>query len=47
LTRRNTPVVVEGGKGSPAFVPLALYIGLAGLALCMQGIEILFQPLFG
>jgi hypothetical protein len=36
-------VVVEGGKGSPALVPLALYIGVAGLALRMQRVEILLQ----
>jgi hypothetical protein len=28
-------------------VPLTLYIGVAGFALRMQGIEILFQSLFG
>src|ERR1700682_6717786 len=40
-------VVIEGGKGSPALVPLTLYICITGLALRMQGIEILFQSLFG
>ena len=42
-----SPVVVEDGKGRPALVPLAFYIGLTGLALRMKRIEILFQPLFG
>src|SRR5258708_1004536 len=40
-------VVIEGGEGCPALVPLTLYICVTGLALCMQGIEILFQSLFG
>src|SRR6266478_4189307 len=40
-------VVIKTGKGSPALVPLTLYIGVTGLALRMQGIEILFQSLFG
>jgi hypothetical protein len=38
-------IVIEGGKESPAFVPLALYICVTGLALRMQGIEVLFQSL--
>src|SRR5947208_12573734 len=40
-------VVIKAGKGGPALVPLTLYIGVTGLALRMQGIEILFQSLFG
>src|SRR5260370_15789858 len=40
-------IVIEGGKGSPALVPLTLYICVAGLPLRMQGIEILFQSLLG
>src|SRR6202011_5639769 len=40
-------IVIEGGKGSPALVPLTLYICVTGLALRMQGIEILFQSLLG
>jgi hypothetical protein len=40
-------VVVKSGKGSPALVPLTLYICVTGLPLCMQGIEILFQSLLG
>jgi len=39
-------VIIEGGKGNPALVPLTLYICVAGLALGMQGVEILFQSLF-
>jgi hypothetical protein len=42
-----TAVVIEGGKGRPAFVPLTLYICVTGLALRMQGIEVLFQALLG
>jgi hypothetical protein len=40
-------VVIKSGKGSPALVPLTLYIGVTGLALRMEGIEILLQSLFG
>jgi hypothetical protein len=40
-------VIIEGGKGNPALVPLTLYICVTGLALGMQGVEILFQSLFG
>src|SRR5260370_18152378 len=40
-------VVIKSGKGSPALVPLTLYIGVTGLPLRMQGIEILFQSLLG
>src|SRR5258706_14842351 len=40
-------VVIKSGKGGPALVPLALYICVTGLALRMQGIEILLQSLFG
>ena len=40
-------VIIEGGKGNPALVPLTLYICVTGLALGMQGIEILFQSLLG
>src|SRR5258707_5615422 len=40
-------VVIKRGKGSPALVPLTLYICVTGLPLRMQGIEILFQSLFG
>src|SRR5467141_2634896 len=39
-------VIIEGGKGNPALVPLTLYICVTGLALGMQGVEILFQSLF-
>src|SRR6202011_4927990 len=42
-----TAIVIEGGKGGPALVPLTLYIGVTGLALRMQGIEILLQSLLG
>jgi hypothetical protein len=42
-----TAIVIEGGKGGPALVPLTLYIGVTGLALSMQGVEILFQSLLG
>ena len=42
-----TAIVIEGGKGSPALVPLTLYICVTGLALRMQGIEILLQSLLG
>src|SRR5438128_8517560 len=40
-------IVIEGGEGGPALVALTLYIGVTGLALRMQGVEILFQSLFG
>ncbi len=40
-------VIIEGGKGNPALVPLTLYICVTGLALGMQGVEILFQSLLG
>src|ERR1700720_1131429 len=40
-------VVVERGQGSPPLVPLTLYIGVTGLALRMQGIEVLFQARLG
>src|SRR5258708_24110110 len=44
---RISAVVIESGKGSPALVPLALYICVTGLPLRMQGIEILLQALLG
>ena len=40
-------VIIESGKGNPALVPLTLYIRVTGLALGMQGVEILFQSLLG
>src|SRR5216684_1600862 len=40
-------VVIQRGKGGPALVPLTLYIGVTGLALRVQGIEILLQALLG
>jgi hypothetical protein len=40
-------VIIESGKGNPALVPLTLYICVTGLALGMQGVEILFEPLLG
>src|SRR6266446_5948665 len=40
-------IVIKRGKGSPALVPLTLYICITGLALGMQGVEILFQSLLG
>src|SRR5882724_1905849 len=33
-------VIIEGGKGNPALVPLTLYICVTRLALGMQGVEI-------
>src|SRR3984893_1193121 len=42
-----TAIVIKGGKRGPALVPLTLYICVAGLALRMQGIEILLQSILG
>ncbi len=40
-------VVIGGLDQMPAFAGLASYIGLAGLALGMEGVELLLQPFLG
>ena len=40
-------VIISRAQADPAFLPLALDEGLAGLALCLQRIEFLFEPLLG
>ena len=38
---------IVAGSASPALVPLARDVGLAGLALGIEGVELLLQPLLG
>src|SRR5215475_11329197 len=40
-------VIITRGQAHPAFVPLAVDEGLAGLALRLQRIELLLKPLLG
>src|ERR1700730_2330541 len=44
---RESAIIVGGRDHDPAFVALAADIGLTRLALGMQRIELLFQPLLG
>jgi hypothetical protein len=44
---RNTTVIIAAFDQSPAFMGLALDIGLGGLALRVEGVEILLQSVFG
>jgi len=43
----RSAVVITFGQAHPAFVPLARNEGLASLALRLQRIEFLLEPLFG
>ena len=43
----DTAIVVTGGQHDPALVLLARDIGLAGLPLRLQRVEVLFQAFFG
>ncbi len=40
-------VIISRGEAHPSFVPLTVDEGLAGFALCLQRIELLFEPLLG
>src|SRR5262249_32777038 len=40
-------VIIARAQADPAFVPLAVDEGLAGFALRLQRIELLFEPLLG
>src|SRR4029453_11065253 len=42
---REPAVVVAGGQRRPTLVALAADVGVAGLALGMEGVELLLQPL--
>ena len=44
---REAPIVVVGFDQDPALMGLALDVGLGGLALRVEGVEILLQPLLG
>jgi hypothetical protein len=44
---RIAAIVIDGREYRPALVFLTLYIGLAGLPLCMQRVEILLKSLCG
>nr|WP_245818271.1 hypothetical protein [Roseomonas rosea] len=44
---RETAIVVAGGERDPAFVTLAPDEGLAGVALGIEGVEGLLQPILG
>ena len=41
------PSSYRSGTGDPAFVLLADDVGLAGLALGVEGVELLLQPILG
>src|SRR6202030_1224025 len=43
----ETAVIISRALAHPAFVPLAVDEGLAGFALRLQRIELLFEPLLG
>ena len=45
LPPENPPSSYRSGKQMPALVLLAGDVGLAGLALGVEGVELLFQPL--
>ena len=42
---RESAVVVAGGQRRPTLVALAADVGVAGLALRMEGVELLLEPL--
>src|SRR6516225_8289621 len=44
---RERPVIVAGGKKSPALVRLTLYICLAGLALGVERVELEVEVMLG
>ena len=42
-TEPTSPIVIEGRNQAPALMGLALFVGLAGLPLGVQGIELPVQ----
>src|SRR5207244_12120788 len=47
VATREPAIVVAGPGQYPALVTLAADVGLAGLALCLERVELLFEPFLG